>query len=279
MQSELSQKPKKLYLSKNDIDTEMKNNTSKYIKMKSTLKIVISAIAITLIVPNYSFARTGKSEATFHSHSRISIAYDGPFDELVALFNTYIEKISSVADESQYNETKNEFQEKLSELSELYPNYEPTSSELKIIEELFAKFEEERTTTTERLEISEYVEEEDSEEIKMYDEEEVDSLVSYYSSIEDPVEAVTTLLNDFSEKFDSADNIISVYIIYSTFEAVSENLEEVMNDKAVEKMIEDESSDLYKSLIRFQQSVETTINKVAPEGTEDIEDVEDVELE
>lgn len=245
--------------------------------MKKNIKTIGLSLLISLCLSQNANAKTNiQIQGPSIPVSNIDNSSDGPFEELLALFDLYTERIGSVEDEDGYNSVKKEFNEKISELDAEYPGYEPSSSELRIIEERFAQYEEERKITCERLEIEDYGDYGDSgEEMKLYDEAEVDSIVESFSSISDPVEKIQAVFESYTEKFDNLDNFFDVLITASTMNAVFEKLNDDLEDSAVEKAIEDENSDLYKAYLRFQESIENAVNRVSEENneTEEIEEV------
>ena len=230
--------------------------------MKKNMKTIGLFLLMSL---SLSLNATAKSK---YSVSSTQLSYEepgNPFEELIALFDAYTERIGSVEDEDGYNAVKKEFNEKLSELDSEYPGYEPTASELRIIEDRFAKYEEERSTTCDRLEIEDYGEDEEPE-IKLYDEAVVDSIVASYSSITDPIEKVTAVFESYIEQYDKIDNFFDIMITASTMEAVFNKLEDDLEDADLEKAIEDENSELFKTYSRFQESIENAVNRVTGNG-------------
>lgn len=251
--------------------------------MKKNIKTIGLSLLISLGLYQNANAKTNiQIQGPSITASNIDNSSDGPFEELLALFDLYTERIGSVEDEDGYNSVKKEFNEKLSELDSEYPGYEPSASELRTIEERFAQYEEERKTTCERLEIEDYGDYEDSgEDMKLYDEATVDSIVASFSSIINPVEKIQAVFESYIEKYDNIDNFFDVLITASTMEAVFERLSDDLEDPSVEKAIEDENSDLYKTYLRFQESIENAVNRVSSEinETEETEAEEAVEAD
>ena len=71
------------------------------------------------------------------SMSSVVHAQTAAFKELMTLFDTYTERISSAPTDDEYREASTEFLEKLEEMGEKYPNYEPSEDESKMIEKKF----------------------------------------------------------------------------------------------------------------------------------------------
>ena len=210
------------------------------------------------------------------SNQSLSEEPGSPFEELLALFDTYTERISSVEDEDAYNAVKKEFNEKLSELDSEYPGFEPSESEMRIIEERFAKYEEERSSTCERLEIEDYGEYGGGDdEVKLYDEEVVDSIVDSFSGIIDPIEKVNAVFESYIEQYDKIDNFIDIMVTASTMEAVFNKMADDFDNPALEKAIEDENSELYKTYVRFQESIQNAVNRVTGGEGDEEEEAED----
>ncbi len=233
-------------------------------------RIFLLSLILCLSIESYSSVRS-------QSITCISIEEsDGPFEELAALFSVYTEKIGSVASEEEYNSVKEEFNNALSELNDKYPGYEPSLSELKEIESFFSTYEEERSMTCERLEISDEGSSGDDEEINFYDEAVVDSIVKSYSNITDPVAKASAVLNDAADKFDEIYDFFSLLTWSSTIEAVIKRID-AFEDPLVNRALEDENSELAQIAQRIQTSMNNAIARISGESSDDEE--EDAEQE
>ena len=129
---------------------------------------------------------------------------DDPVNELLSILREYSEKISVADSEEKFKETQTELYDRIDLLSSKYPGFEPSSSEMKLVEDGFNSYIKAEDDAMERLDISIANDDEDdgdgSSSLMQFPDEVLDSLLEAYSDIPNKEDKMIAITKEYTEK-------------------------------------------------------------------------------
>ncbi len=140
----------------------------------------------------------------------------GPVDELISLLEEYGNAMANAEDKATCDSLETELCAQLSYLDSKYPDYEPDSRDMTIIEKAFNRYLEQTESTT-------YFDDSDDNELDAETLEELSAIYETYSEIDDLGERFLAITSDYTQKIESAENVAEVIELANQYTGIIEN--------------------------------------------------------